>query len=591
MKTNKSVALLCVCIMVSACSVVQPTSSVKTTPSNKPNTSSIRNEVTTMVKNDKTKLSNQTKVENINNSKNDVLPNSTGGFKFRVLPNSTGGVFKLTSKEGALSNTKFDIIEQLTSQTIIKDAVTDNNGYYNIPDKVFQNLKDKDINLNAKVYLEKSEAIVTDIKANQSQDGRTIIDISVDKVKPNPTPINNDKSDSNEKIKLIAKSIEGNVGKPIELSQYIKTNNVSYGDVIYTSSNPFMLNITIDGRATALSVGKVEVTISLKSEPNNKQVLELNIIPTYSNSGSSAGGNIPSNPLPSKPNSLYAINDGCVGDIKVCGDNIPYAKLDCSIPGSCNDKILFTSIGLDYNETLHAVKADGSEHIKLVYENGIIERQPGYFWSPDKTRLILYIPNEQINYTSIGFNSYTTINLLNLNKQYPQYKLTTSANNPLLYYEDSRDFTFSPDGNKIAFQVNTKSFIDISYLPNNFSEFNKVVDIMLMNTDGTNKIRITNDNTLDYHISWSFDSKQLIFEKNNGKVFIVNSDGSNLKELLPEIAIKHDLQWSPTQKKILFIGRKNEEDNENNIYCYDFEKNAFEKIISSSYDYRIYSTK
>jgi TolB protein len=101
--------------------------------------------------------------------------------------------------------------------------------------------------------------------------------------------------------------------------------------------------------------------------------------------------------------------------------------------------------------------------------------------------------------------------------------------------------TWSRDGTKIAF-VSQRSAGDFA--------------ISVMNADGTNKVEITPINYSESYwagiLSWSPDSGRITFQ-DNYDIFVVNADGSNRQNLtIGNPSYDTDPSWSPDGSKILF---------------------------------------
>jgi Tol biopolymer transport system component len=108
--------------------------------------------------------------------------------------------------------------------------------------------------------------------------------------------------------------------------------------------------------------------------------------------------------------------------------------------------------------------------------------------------------------------------------------------------------SWSPDGTKIAFQSNRFSRsdqpVDLSNLPSS---------IYVMDADGSNQIRLTDRAGWDASPSWSPDGSKIAFESNRGdsnnsRIFVMNSDGSNHINLTDGM----EPSWSPDGSKIAF---------------------------------------
>ncbi len=103
--------------------------------------------------------------------------------------------------------------------------------------------------------------------------------------------------------------------------------------------------------------------------------------------------------------------------------------------------------------------------------------------------------------------------------------------------------TWSPDGQKIAF---------VSDRDGNF-------EIYTMDTDGSNQMRITENPASDRFPSWSPDAKRLVFHSTrdgNRNIFSMDADGSDLIRLTDDPAHDTSPSWSPDGKRIAFISHR-----------------------------------
>ncbi|OGG55371.1 MAG: hypothetical protein A3F84_06175 [Candidatus Handelsmanbacteria bacterium RIFCSPLOWO2_12_FULL_64_10] len=107
--------------------------------------------------------------------------------------------------------------------------------------------------------------------------------------------------------------------------------------------------------------------------------------------------------------------------------------------------------------------------------------------------------------------------------------------------------SWSPDGTKIAFS----------------SDRDGSGEIYTMNADGTNQTRLTNNTTAnDYRPSWSPDGTKIAFQSNrdgvnNAEIYIMNADGTNQTRLTNNTTNDYFPSWSPDGTKIAFTATRN----------------------------------
>lgn len=117
--------------------------------------------------------------------------------------------------------------------------------------------------------------------------------------------------------------------------------------------------------------------------------------------------------------------------------------------------------------------------------------------------------------------------------------LLNLTNNPASY----DDFTWSPDGSRIAF-LREQSGND--------------ANLYVMNADGTNQVRLTNDaSERDSGIAWSPDGTHLAFIAyhpvgNTTGIHTINVNGSNLSILTTTTGNDSMVAWSPDGTRLSF---------------------------------------
>ncbi len=128
------------------------------------------------------------------------------------------------------------------------------------------------------------------------------------------------------------------------------------------------------------------------------------------------------------------------------------------------------------------------------------------------------------------------------------------------------DVAWSPDGRKIAFASDR----DGNY------------EIYVINIDGTNHVRLTSNKAADIQPAWSPDGSKIAFVSDRDgthTIYIMNADGGSEKRLLHNPASDQQPSWSPDGKRIAFAGDRG--DGSIEIYAVDVDGSNLTRLTYS----------
>ena len=114
--------------------------------------------------------------------------------------------------------------------------------------------------------------------------------------------------------------------------------------------------------------------------------------------------------------------------------------------------------------------------------------------------------------------------------------------------------SWSPDGERIAFM----SWRDGHFI----GEFGLSSEIYVMDADGKNTRRLTNNRKRDSSPSWSPDGKWIVFAADrkgddvNYEIYVMDADGNNQRRLTNNRLHDTAPSWSPDGKRIIFSSQR-----------------------------------
>ena len=119
---------------------------------------------------------------------------------------------------------------------------------------------------------------------------------------------------------------------------------------------------------------------------------------------------------------------------------------------------------------------------------------------------------------------------------------------------DDRDPSWSPDGERIVFSARREGHVE--------NKFAITYEIYVMDADGGNEQRLTENRKNDESPSWSPDGKRIVFESDrkgqfeNYDIYVMDGDGGNLQQLTNTCGWDVGPSWSPDGERIAFVSER-----------------------------------
>ena len=199
---------------------------------------------------------------------------------------------------------------------------------------------------------------------------------------------------------------------------------------------------------------------------------------------------------------------------------------------------------------IYVMDADGGNQQNLTNDPND-DRDPS--WSPDGKRIVFRSNRDGHAIDRVSTNEI--------------YAMDADGSNPqnlTNHLHEDRYPSWSPDGKRIAFSATRDGHFE--------NNFGITEEIYVMDADGQNQQRLTENRKIDWHPVWSPDGQRIAFASDrkgdlqNFEIYVMDADGQNQQRLTENREYDNSPSWSPDGQRIAFMSRR---DGNAEIYVMD----------------------